>query len=65
MFDQLNRFGLPVKYAIFGLIAGILWLAGSAVIGYSSDSGPIAMLIAFAGGGYIGGWLRQRSGKTK
>jgi hypothetical protein len=56
---------VPVKYAILGLIAGILWLAGSAVVGYSSDSGPIAMLVAFAGGGYIGEWLRQRSGKTK
>lgn len=65
MFAFLDGLGLPVKYAVIGFAVGIAWLGIAALIGYESDSSPLAMLAAFTGGGLVGGYLRQRRGKTK
>ena len=65
VFAFLDRFGLPVKYGILGLLAGLAWLIIAALIGYESDSSPLAMLAAFGGGGLVGGYLRERSGRSK
>lgn len=37
----------------------------SASIGYGGESGPILTPIAFTCVGFLGGWLRQRTGNTK
>jgi len=63
---MLNKLGLPIKYAIIGLIGGIIAVflvntfgAGSTqTINYAIT--PISTTI----GGFIGGWLRTRKGKV-
>jgi len=63
---MLNKLGLPIKYAIIGLVGGVIAVflvntfgAGSTeTINYSIT--PIATTI----GGAIGGWLRQRKSNT-
>jgi hypothetical protein len=64
MFSALDRYGLPVKYAIIGFVAGVIWLLVRGVFGFESDSGPVMMLAAFTIGGLAGGWLRKRAGKS-
>jgi hypothetical protein len=64
MFSFLDGLGLPLKFAVIGFVAGVLWLGIAAMIGYESDSSPLAMLGAFTGGGLVGGYLRQRSGRS-
>ena len=62
MFDFLNRFGLPIKYAVlsfFGVIFGVFL---AKFFGYDTMN-YISTPIAGAVGGAIGGWLRQRKGK--
>ena len=65
MFDSLNQFGLPVKYAIFGLVGGILgvYLVNTFGAGSTATINYIITPIASAVGGAIGGWFRQRKGK--
>lgn len=65
VFAFLDSLGLPLKYGVLGLLAGLAWLLFAALIGYESDSAPRAMLAAFTGGGIAGGYLRQRAGKDK
>lgn len=64
MFDFLNRFGLPVKYAVIGLLGGVLGLTIAFLIGYRIEA-PWASLLGIALGGAIGGYIRQRRGRTK
>lgn len=63
IFGFLNKHGLPVKYAIMGLLGGILWLIIAALINYETQH-QIATLISLTVGGAIGGYIRQRMGKT-
>ncbi|WP_415406505.1 hypothetical protein ACLHDG_12125 [Sulfurovum sp. CS9] len=65
MFDFLNRFGLPVKYAVLCFAGGFLGVFLAKTFGYGSDTiNYISTPIAAAVGGAIGGWLRQRKGRT-
>ena len=63
MFDFLNQFGLPIKYAIIGAVSVVLgvWLAG--LLGMNLAMGYLSAAVAGAVGGAIGGWIRQRKGK--
>lgn len=63
MFDFLNRFGLPVKYALAGVLGGLIWLLVANLAGLAH--GGVATLIALAIGGYVGGMIRKRQGKEK
>ena len=65
MFNFLNRFGLPVKYAVLSFCGVIFGVFLAKTFGY--DNGTINYIstpIAGAVGGAIGGWLRQRKGRT-
>jgi len=65
MFDFLNRFGLPVKYAILSFFGVILGIFIANTFGYGNNTiNYISTPIAGAVGGAIGGWLRQRKGRT-
>ncbi len=46
-----------------GLLGGILWLIIAALINYETQH-QIATLISLTVGGAIGGYIRQRMGKT-
>ena len=61
---DLNQFGLPVKYDLIGAVMGVIWLIVRTLFGWESDSGPLLTLLAFTGGGFAGGALRQWAGKT-
>jgi len=50
MLDGLNKYGLPVKYAILCAIGGVISVFLANMLGYNH-------------GGAIGGWIRQRKGK--
>lgn len=64
MFDGLNKFGLGVKYAIIGLIGGIIGAGLMWFFGRESDLNTyIVFPLAGAVGGYVGGRIRQKSGK--
>ncbi|MHA1524122.1 MAG: hypothetical protein ACTSY1_06915 [Alphaproteobacteria bacterium] len=63
MFAMLDRFGLPVKYAILGVCAGIIWLIIASVLDYRSPASAIATLAALGLGGFVGGLIRQKQGK--
>ena len=65
MFDFLNKFGLPVKYAIMGAVGGVLGVFLANAFDFSNDAISYTMTpIVTAIGGAIGGWLRQRKGKV-
>lgn len=64
MFSFLNRFGLPLKYAI---LCGAGALVGTAIAGLIlPDYAPqyLSVLIGGTAGGAIAGWYRQRKGMT-
>lgn len=65
MFRALDRFGLPVKYALMGVIGGVIWLIIAKLINYQSALGVFGTLASLAVGGFIGGYIRQRMGKSK
>ena len=65
MFDRLNRFGLPVKYAILCCLGGFIGVFLANVFGYNQGGLGYIVTPIFSGlGGAIGGWLRQRKGKV-
>ncbi len=66
MFDFLNKLGLPLKYAIIGLIGGVLVVFLSRTLGLGSAllQDYTTIPLASALGGAIGGWMRQRKGKV-
>ena len=63
---MFNKLGLPVKYAIFGFVGGIMavFLVNTFGEGSSETINYTITPIATAVGGAIGGWLRQRKGKV-
>ena len=65
MFQFLDRFGVPVKYAILAFTGGVIWLIISNLIDYQSGLGPLGLLASVTIGGFAGGFLRQRMGKKK
>jgi len=64
MFDFLNRFGLPVKYAVIGFFAGLLGILIAHLIGFRLQQ-PWAGVVGVSLGGLIGGYVRQRRGKAR
>ena len=64
MFNGLDRFGLPIKYALLGLFGGGVALAVAVVLGWQAGENVVGTLIALAAGGYIGGMIRRRQGRT-
>lgn len=65
MFKFLDKYGLPVKYAVIGLCGGIIWLIIASLIQYKTAAGPLATVAAVTIGGFAGGFIRQRMGKSK
>ena len=64
MFDGLNKFGLGVKYGIIGLVGGAIGAVMMNVFGQGSSLNTYFVFpVAGAIGGYIGGRMRQKSGK--
>ncbi len=63
MFDFLNQFGLPVKYAIMGAIIAPLGVFVAGLLGMSMAMGYVSAAVAGAVGGAIGGFIRQKQGK--
>jgi hypothetical protein len=63
MLDGLNRFGLPVKYGVIGLLGCPVGMFLASMLGITSG-GTSYLMAAIAGGigGAVGGWLRQRKG---
>ena len=59
MFAFLNRFGLPVKYAVIGFVGGLLVLIVAFAIEYRVPE-PWARLAGLTLGGAIGGYILQR-----
>jgi len=65
MFNSLNKLGLPVKYAILCGIGAALGIIIFGALGFSDGTfTPLNALVAGAVGGAIGGWIRQRQGKS-
>lgn len=65
MFKFLDKYGLPVKYAVIGFFGGVIWLIIASLIQFQSAAGPLATLAAVTIGGFAGGFIRQRMGKSK
>ncbi len=64
MLDGLNKFGLPVKYAILCAFGGVISVFAANMLGYNHGGATyISTVIATGVGGAIGGWIRQRKGK--
>jgi hypothetical protein len=64
-FDRLNPYGLPVKYGVIGFIGGVIAVLLMIVFGLSEgNSFHITTPVATGIGGMIGGWIRQRRGKS-
>ena len=66
MFNSLNKYGLPTKYAIIGLIGGIIgaFISQAMELNDGGISYIIGVPVAGLVGGAIGGWFRKRSGKS-
>jgi divalent metal cation (Fe/Co/Zn/Cd) transporter len=64
MFNGLDRFGLPIKYALLALFGGGVALAVAVVLGWQAGDNVVGTLIALAVGGYVGGMIRKRQGRT-
>ncbi len=63
MFDQLDKFGLPIKYAIVGFFAGILGAVPGHILGlFDNPATAWSTPIATAVGGAIGGFIREKRG---
>ena len=63
MFDFLNQFGLPVKYAILGAIATVLGVFLAGLLGMNMSMSYLGAAIAGIIGGAVGGYIRQKQGK--
>lgn len=65
MYDGLNKFGLPVKYAILCCSGGIAVVFLANLFGVNQGGATyLNTAIATGIGGAIGGWIRQRKGKN-
>jgi hypothetical protein len=65
MLDTLNRLSLPAKYALIALLGGLIYSVLALLLRWQLGSDALVTLIGLSAGGYIGGWIRQRRGKTR
>jgi len=64
MLDGLNKYGLPIKYAVLCMSGGLAVIFLADVFGINKgDATYLSAAIATGAGGAMGGWLRQRKGK--
>lgn len=64
MFDKLNKYGLPVKYAILCFAGGIVGVFLANLFSYNQGGLHYIMTPIAAGiGGAIAGFIRKRQGK--
>ncbi len=65
MFDSLNKYGLPTKFAIIGLVGGLIgaFISHKMQLNDGSAIYYVGTPIAAAMGGAIGGWFKDRDGK--
>ncbi len=63
MSNGINKYGLSVKYGLFGLLGAPFGLFVANMLGITSSTTNYLM-VAIAGGigGAIGGWIRQGKG---
>ena len=63
--DGLNKYGLPVNYAILCCFGGTsaVFLANMLGINRGGATYISAAIASAVGGAAVGGWLRQRKGK--
>ncbi len=64
MLDFMNPLGLPVKYAILGAIALVAGVYLSGLLGMNIAMSYLSAAITGVIGGAVGGYLRQKQGKT-
>jgi hypothetical protein len=65
MFDSLNKYGLTKKYAIIGFVGGSIGTILSYALDLMQSQSAILMTpIATAVGGYLGGFLGEKFGKS-
>jgi len=55
MFRFLDRFGLPIKYAVTGVVGGLIWLTIATLFDLQVIGGVFGTLGALAVGGFVGG----------
>lgn len=65
MLNSLNKFGLPLKYAILCTTGAVIGYFLFAALGYPFGGGLATLILASALGGYVGGMIRKRQGKGK
>ena len=59
----LDKFGLPIKYAVYGFAGATLIVAILDLLGWK-PSQPFALVIGLTAGGAIGGFIKQRRDKN-
>ena len=65
MFDFLNGLGLPLKYAILCGVGALLGVVLVRVLGIAgAELDYLTTIVAGTVGGAIGGYMRQRRGRT-
>ena len=66
MFDGLDKYGLPAKYAVIGTLGGLLGslIAQMLTLHGGGLTSHLITMVATGVGGAIGGWIRQRRGLT-
>jgi hypothetical protein len=64
LFQFLNKYGLPVKYAFIGFCGGVIWLIIAYLMDYPMVGGIIGTLLSVTFGGLVGGFIRQKVGKS-
>lgn len=57
---MMDRFGVPIKYAILALLGGVIWLFVGPMLGIATSLSPIVLLISVTVGGFVAGLIRQR-----
>ena len=57
--NLLDKFGLPIKYAVYGFAVATFAVAILDLIGWESSQ-PLALVIGLTTGGAIGGYIKQR-----
>ena len=57
--NLLDKFGLPIKYAVYGFAVATLAVAILDLIGWESSQ-PLALVIGLTAGGAIGGYIKQQ-----
>lgn len=60
MIEFLKQYPMPVRYAIIGFFAGLVWLVIALLAGYKLG-GAIGALLGLTVGGAVAGWLQRDS----